>query len=93
LRDRKEDVPELVRFFLRKYARELGVTNPSIQTEAIELLQNHRWSGNVRELEILCANSCCSRVVTRLRGARPRTSGSGDGERDRDAALAERRRE
>ena len=51
LRERKEDVPELVRFFLRKYARELGVTDASIQPEAIELLQNHRWPGNVRELE------------------------------------------
>jgi len=54
-RDRKEDVPELVRFFLRKYARELGVTNPPFKTEAIELLQNHRWSGTCASWKILCA--------------------------------------
>jgi len=51
LRDRHEDIPELVRFFLRKYASDLGVTDPAIQPEAIELLQHHRWPGNVRELE------------------------------------------
>lgn len=51
LRERKEDIPELARFFLRKHARELGVENPSIHTDAIELLQAQNWPGNVRELE------------------------------------------
>ena len=51
LRERKEDIPELARFFLRKHARELGVENPSIHADAIELLQAQNWPGNVRELE------------------------------------------
>jgi two-component system, NtrC family, response regulator len=51
LRERKEDVPELVRFFLRKYAAELGVADPSIHAEALDLLQAQPWPGNVRELE------------------------------------------
>ncbi len=51
LRDRKEDIPELVRFFLRKYAAELGAENPSIHAEAMEMLQAQNWPGNVRELE------------------------------------------
>ena len=51
LRERKEDIPDLVRFFLSKYAGELGVANPSIQPEALDLLRSQDWPGNVRELE------------------------------------------
>jgi DNA-binding NtrC family response regulator len=51
LREHKEDIPELVHFFLGKYSREFGAETPSIQAEAIEVLQHHRWPGNVRELE------------------------------------------
>jgi nitrogen regulation protein NR(I) len=51
LRERAEDTPELVKYFLRKYATELGVENPSIQPEAIDFLRLQHWPGNVRELE------------------------------------------
>jgi nitrogen regulation protein NR(I) len=51
LRERKEDIPELVRFFLRKYGPEFGVENPAIHPDAIEFLQTQDWPGNVRELE------------------------------------------
>jgi len=51
LRQRKEDIPELVRYFLGKYGVELGTPQPSIHPEAMELLQAHDWPGNVRELE------------------------------------------
>jgi nitrogen regulation protein NR(I) len=51
LRDRREDIPDLVRFFLRKHASEMGVENPSIHEDAIEDLQSQNWPGNVRELE------------------------------------------
>jgi DNA-binding NtrC family response regulator len=51
LRQRREDIPELVRYFLGKYGAELGNAQPSIHPEALELLQSHSWPGNVRELE------------------------------------------
>ncbi|HUA38111.1 MAG TPA: sigma-54 dependent transcriptional regulator [Candidatus Sulfopaludibacter sp.] len=51
LRQRREDIPELVRYFLGKYGPELGSTHPSIHDEALALLQSHSWPGNVRELE------------------------------------------
>ena len=51
LRERREDIPGLVRFFLSKHAAELGVQNPSIQPEAVEFLRGQDWPGNVRELE------------------------------------------
>ena len=51
LRQRREDIPELVRYFLSKYGAELGNATPSIQAEAMDFLQAHSWPGNVRELE------------------------------------------
>ena len=51
LKDRREDIPALVRFFIQRYGVELGATNPSMPTpEALEQLQNNDWPGNVREL-------------------------------------------
>jgi DNA-binding NtrC family response regulator len=51
LRQRKEDIPELVRYFLSKYGLELGNPSPSIHPDALAFLQSHSWPGNVRELE------------------------------------------
>jgi transcriptional regulator with GAF, ATPase, and Fis domain len=51
LRERAEDIPVLVRFFIARYARELGVEGAAIQPEAIAWLQNQPWAGNVRELD------------------------------------------
>lgn len=51
LRKRPEDIPELVNYFLWRYAAELGVQSPSIQPEAVEFLREQNWPGNVRELE------------------------------------------
>jgi nitrogen regulation protein NR(I) len=51
LRDRREDIPELVRYFLGKHGAELGNANPSIHPEAVDFLQAQLWPGNVRELQ------------------------------------------
>ena len=51
LRNRPEDIPELVRYFLRQQSAEMGIDKPSIQDEAMQFLQQQRWYGNVRELE------------------------------------------
>jgi DNA-binding NtrC family response regulator len=51
LRQRKEDIPELVRYFLQKHGPELGNPKPSIHPDAMSFLQSHNWPGNVRELE------------------------------------------
>jgi nitrogen regulation protein NR(I) len=51
LNERTEDIPDLVKFFIQRYARELAVENPSIQSDAIAWLQSRKWPGNVRELE------------------------------------------
>ena len=51
LRNRPEDIPELVRYFLRRQSAEMGIDKPSIQNEAMQFLQQQTWYGNVRELE------------------------------------------
>jgi nitrogen regulation protein NR(I) len=51
LRQRREDIPDLIRYFLQKYGPELGNPKPSIHPEALEFLQAQGWPGNVRELE------------------------------------------
>jgi DNA-binding NtrC family response regulator len=51
LRQRKDDIPALVRYFLTKYGPELGNPGPSIHAGAMDYLQFHAWPGNVRELE------------------------------------------
>jgi DNA-binding NtrC family response regulator len=51
LRDRREDIPDLVGYFTRRYAAELGVVKPIITEDAFAFLQTQPWPGNVRELE------------------------------------------
>jgi nitrogen regulation protein NR(I) len=51
LRDRAEDIPDLVRFFIQRYANELEIETPSIHQEALAFLQTQDWPGNVRQLE------------------------------------------
>jgi DNA-binding NtrC family response regulator len=50
LKERKEDIPELARFFLRRKVGE-GRTPPVFSVEAMQLLLDHEWPGNVRELQ------------------------------------------
>jgi len=50
LRNRRDDIPDLVRYFLGKHGLELGNASPSIHPEAVEFLQAQSWPGNVREL-------------------------------------------
>ncbi len=51
LRERKEDITELSRHFLEKYARKLAKHVRDFTAESLELLIAYRWPGNVRELE------------------------------------------
>ena len=51
LREHREDIPELVQHFLRKYCIAIDRETPRVQPEAMELMMNYHWPGNVRELE------------------------------------------
>lgn len=51
LRERREDIGILARYFLKKYAEENGKRIDVISAEALDLLEAYAWPGNVRELE------------------------------------------
>lgn len=51
LRERKEDVPLLVRHFARKYAQKVGKVIDKIPQKVVSALQAYSWPGNVRELQ------------------------------------------
>ncbi len=51
LRERREDIPLLVSHFVRKFDARLRKNVTGIEPEALDLLLNHPWPGNIRELE------------------------------------------
>jgi two-component system response regulator AtoC len=53
LRERKEDIPALLSYFLVKHANELKKNVPQLTNEARELIASYDWPGNIRELENL----------------------------------------
>jgi formate hydrogenlyase transcriptional activator len=50
LRERREDIPPLVNYFVSKLSRQMGRQVKTIPTRAMEVLTNRPWRGNVREL-------------------------------------------
>jgi two-component system, NtrC family, nitrogen regulation response regulator NtrX len=53
LRERKQDIPPLVREFLREFGYQYGRPRMEVSEEALETLAHHNWPGNVRELRNL----------------------------------------
>ncbi len=51
LRERKEDIPILIQHFINKHNQNLNKNVKEVDSKALELLMNYKWSGNVRELE------------------------------------------
>jgi PAS domain S-box-containing protein len=51
LRERREDIPLLVRYFLNRYAREAGRRFTVVDKKSLDLLQAYNWPGNIRELQ------------------------------------------
>lgn len=51
LRERREDIPGLVRYFLDKHASRMGKSIETVSDESMHILRNWNWPGNIRELE------------------------------------------
>lgn len=51
LRDRKEDIPLIARYFAEKFSRRMGKRMKSVAYDELKKLASYRWPGNVRELE------------------------------------------
>jgi formate hydrogenlyase transcriptional activator len=67
LRERREDIPDLVRYFVLKYAAKMGKTIETVSSETMEALANWDWPGNVRELENVIERSVILTEGTALR--------------------------
>ncbi len=63
LRKRREDIPELTKYFLEKYSKDLGREGVTISDAATKMLGEYNWPGNVRELE-----NCIKRAVILAKG-------------------------
>lgn len=64
LRERREDIPLLLRHYMDEMSRENGLKAPEIAPSAMRVLENYRWPGNIRELRNFVEN-----VVVMRRGA------------------------
>jgi transcriptional regulator with GAF, ATPase, and Fis domain len=51
LRERREDIPALVEYFVDRYARKLGKNIRGVNSKTLERFQSHPWPGNIRELQ------------------------------------------
>ena len=51
LPERREDIPDLVYFFMKKFSQEMSRETPVIEKDGMEILVNYNWPGNVRELQ------------------------------------------
>ena len=50
LRERPADIPLLAEYFLARFSAEMGLNNPGLAQDSLNLLKTHQWPGNVREL-------------------------------------------
>jgi formate hydrogenlyase transcriptional activator len=73
LRERKEDIPLLVEYFVDRYARTAGKTIRTVEKRTMDLLLSYSWPGNIRELQniiersvILCETSSFSSMKASL---------------------------
>jgi len=57
LRERREDIPLLTRYFVQKHAHRLGRNIDTIPTSVLDALTNYDWPGNIRELENMLERS------------------------------------
>jgi transcriptional regulator with PAS, ATPase and Fis domain len=78
LRERREDIPLLVEHFIEKHSRQLGKEIHGISDEAIRILIDHPWPGNIRQLENMIERACVlARETLILETDLPETMGRG----------------
>ena len=58
LRERREDIPDLVNLFISRFAGESGKVIEGIAPQAMQMLVNYHWPGNVRELQNIVERAC-----------------------------------
>jgi formate hydrogenlyase transcriptional activator len=93
LRTRTEDIPQLVRHFVDKYARKFGRNYESVPKSMMKALQEHSWPGNVRELEHVIERAVITSLGPVLRLADRLERGTADSGEGALKALSEMERE
>ena len=58
LRERREDIPDLVNLFVSRFTGESGKPVEGIKPDAMQILVNYHWPGNVRELQNIVERAC-----------------------------------
>jgi len=58
LRERREDIPELVRLFIERFSKDSGKPVTGISPDAMRVVVNYHWPGNVRELQNIMERAC-----------------------------------
>jgi formate hydrogenlyase transcriptional activator len=96
LRERREDIPLLTRYFVQKHAQRLDRKVDRIPTQALEALMNYDWPGNIRELQNVIERSVILSNGPELRVDMPEMIGRANssahrGRRSSDAADAAER--
>jgi DNA-binding NtrC family response regulator len=82
LRERREDIPELVNLFIARFSGDSGKPVEGITAEAMQILTSYHWPGNVRELQNIIERACALAKGTVLEVAdihldvRPQKAGS-----------------
>ncbi len=71
LRERREDIPLLVRYFVQKHAQRMGREIETIPSQALAALTNYDWPGNIRELQNVIERSVILTNGPELRVAMP----------------------
>ena len=66
LRDRREDIPDLVSYFLQKFATEYGLATPNFTKKAIDYLAQLEWPGNIRQLQNVISKAILNSKNTTL---------------------------
>src|ERR1700758_2592859 len=69
LRERKEDIPDLVRLFISQFCGESRRDITDITPDAMQILVNYHWPGNVRELQNIIERACALAKGSVLRAA------------------------
>jgi DNA-binding NtrC family response regulator len=83
LRERREDIPDLVNLFISRFAGESGKVIEGISPQAMQILVNYHWPGNVRELQNIVERACALSKGPQLEASdihidvRPSKSGNG----------------
>jgi len=79
LRERREDIPLLLRYFTQKHAKRMNRPIEEIPSSAIEALMHYDWPGNIRELQNLVERSVILSPGRVLQVAMPETARTGAG--------------